>query len=250
MEDKSDSTDVVIASTSAVAVTPRPSATPMELIDRALSSGADVETLGKLMDLQERWERSQGRKTFDTAMSRAKSSIPPIRKNRSVGYATKGAGKVGYKHEDMAEIARTIDPILAKEGLSYRFRTSQSEKIQVTCVITHRDGHYEETSLSCGPDVTGNKNPIQAIGSTVTYLQRYTLKSALGLSASSDDDGNLYSDETFISDNQRAELMKIAEDVGANIEKFCKVMEVSEISSIHQKDFQRAKELLETKRKS
>jgi hypothetical protein len=50
--------------------------------------------------------------------------------------------------------------------------------------------------------------------------------------------------------DQRAELVKIAEDVGADIEKFCKVMGVIEIASIHQKDFQHAKGLLETKRKS
>jgi hypothetical protein len=39
-------------------------------------------------------------------------------------------------------------------------------------------------------DATGNKNPVQQIGSTVTYLQRYTLLAATGLATSdSDDDG-------------------------------------------------------------
>ena len=38
---------------------------------------------------------------------------------------------------------------------------------------------------STGPGRTA----IQALGSTQTYLQRYTLKAALGLSASKDDDG-------------------------------------------------------------
>jgi hypothetical protein len=34
------------------------------------------------------------------------------------------------------------------------------------------------------------KNSLQAIASTTTYLQRYTLKLALGLSVSHDDDGD------------------------------------------------------------
>ena len=33
--------------------------TPMEMLDRAVSNGASVETLSKLMDLQERWEANQ-----------------------------------------------------------------------------------------------------------------------------------------------------------------------------------------------
>ena len=60
--------------------------------------------------------------------------------------------------------------------------------MKVTCRITHRDGHYEETSLFGPVDGSGNKNPIQAIGSAVTYLQRYTLKAAVGIAASQDDD--------------------------------------------------------------
>ena len=38
------------------------------------------------------------------------------------------------------------------------------------------------------PDVGGAKNPIQARASTVSYLQRYTLKAITGLSEQEDDD--------------------------------------------------------------
>jgi hypothetical protein len=43
--------------------------------------------------------------------------------------------------------------------------------------------------LRAGADQSGAKNSIQAIGSTISYLQRYTLKAALGLAAANDDDG-------------------------------------------------------------
>ena len=36
-------------------------------------------------------------------------------------------------------------------------------------------------------DKTGSKNAVQAIGSTVTYLQRYTLIGALGITTADDD---------------------------------------------------------------
>jgi hypothetical protein len=50
-------------------------------------------------------------------------------------------------------------------------------------------GHSERTTLSATADTSGSKNSIQAIGSTVTYLQRYTLLAAVGLAAGGDDDG-------------------------------------------------------------
>ena len=45
-----------------------------------------------------------------------------------------------------------------------------------------------------GADQSGSKNGFQAIGSAVTYLQRYTLKAALGLSAEVDDDAQSATD--------------------------------------------------------
>lgn len=158
--------------------------TPMNLLNQAVANG-NIDLAEKLMGLQERWEKNEARKAFDNAMARAKSEIPVIFKNRQVNY-----GNTTYSHEDMAEISRTIDPILATCGLSYRFRTSSdASTVTVTCIISHRDGHSEENSLAGAHDVSGSKNKIQAVGSTITYLQRYTLKAALGLSAASDDDG-------------------------------------------------------------
>jgi hypothetical protein len=55
--------------------------------------------------------------------------------------------------------------------------------------LSHRDGHYEETTLTTGRDDGAGRNAIQQVGSTITYLQRYTLKAALGLAAAADDDG-------------------------------------------------------------
>ena len=78
---------------------------------------------------------------------------------------------------------------MAAHGLSYRFRTIQDGAIKVTCILSHKSGHSEENTLSGPADASGSKNAIQAIGSTLTYLQRYTLTQALGLAASDDDDG-------------------------------------------------------------
>ncbi len=223
--------------------------TPMDMLNRAVAQGANIEVLEKLMGLQERWEAGQARKAFDEAMAAAKAEIPTIAKNREVDF-TSSKGRTNYRHEDLAEIARTVDPILSRHGLSYRFRVTSnvSEPVTVTCILSHRAGHSEETTLSAGRDDSGNKNSIQAVGSAITYLQRYTLKAALGLAASSDDDGNSIDAPDYISRDQLSQIVDLAEQVGADKEKFCRYLKVGSLAEIPAPRFEHAVRLLEAKR--
>ncbi len=223
--------------------------TPMDMLNRAVAQGANIEVLEKLMGLQERWEAGQARKAFDEAMAAAKAEIPVIAKNRTVDF-TSTKGRTHYKHEDLAEIARTVTPILAKHGLSYRYRTSSApnEPVTVTCIVSHRGGHCEENTLSAGRDDSGNKNSIQAVGSTITYLQRMTLKAALGLAASDDDDGTSAEPEDVISQEQIAVLIELADEVGADKAAFCRYLKVPSFAAIPLKEFDRAIAALNKKR--
>ncbi len=227
-------------------VTPLPqpvrAVTPMDMIDRALVSGAAPETLERLLALQERWEAGQARKAFDAAIAEAKAEIPIVAKN-ATGHNSK-------RYADFAAYAAALKPILAKHGLSYRFRTDQSDKIMVTCILSHRDGHSEESSLSGPADASGSKNAIQAIGSTLTYLQRYTLVQALGLAAGDDDDGKAGGiGEGAITEQQAAHLRKLIEETGTAIERFCTYMGVESIPEIPAGQYQRAVTSLEKKRR-
>jgi hypothetical protein len=213
--------------------------TPMDMLNRAVSSGASLEMVEKLMTLQERWDASQARKQFDAAVSAAKAEIPAITRN-ATGHNSK-------RYADFAAIAKVVDPIIGKHGLSYRFRTTQNGTIAVTCILSHKAGHSEETTL-CGPaDGSGNKNAIQAIGSTLTYLQRYSLVQMLGLAAAADDDGKAGGGEA-ISLEQVEELVALADEVGADKEAFCRYFKVDGFAHITTKDFPRAVAALNKKR--
>lgn len=222
--------------------------TPMDMLNRAVTAGADIDVLEKLMALHERYESNQARKSFDEAMAAAKSEIPTIIKNREVDFSS-SKGRTNYRHEDLAEIARTVDPILSRHGLSYRFRVTSNlnEPVTVTCILSHRSGHSEETTLSAGRDDSGNKNSIQAVGSAITYLQRYTLKAALGLAASNDDDGDKADEPDYISREQMTQLVELADEVGADKERFCKYLRVGSLAEIPANKFDHAVALLEAK---
>ncbi|MGJ4928121.1 ERF family protein [Bradyrhizobium sp. HKCCYLS2038] len=208
------------------------SAGALDIVRAAMATG-NVEMLREAVALAKELDAIAARKAFDRAMSEAKAHIPVIRKNRRVAFESrKGGANTDYAHEDMAEIARTVDPILGEHGLSYRFRVSSKigEPVSVTCIVTHRDGHYEETTLDAGRDDSGNKNAIQGVGSTITYLQRYSLKAALGLAASADDDSRATeaADEPpayaplpgSITDEQAAYLREALEAKGASERAF------------------------------
>lgn len=159
---------------------------PPQLLEQAIATGAGIEVIERLLGMQERWEATQAKKAFNTAIAAFKANPPEILKTVSVGY-----GKTSYKHEDLAELLAAVDPALAAHGLWVRFKVdSANNVVTVICVIGHADGYSEEASkLSAAPDTSGSKNPIQSIGSAVTYLERYTLRAALGLAAAKDDDG-------------------------------------------------------------
>jgi len=227
--------------------------TPMALVQYAIQSGQPIDVIREVVALGKELRRDQAREAFDAAMAAAKAEIPPILKNRNVDFTGKTGLRTNYRHEDLGEIARTVDPILAKHGLSYRFRTEQQDggSVRVICIVAHRDGHAEENALTAGRDESGNKNNIQAVGSTITYLQRYTLKAALGLAASNDDDGKAVTAAEkggAITEVQAANLRALIEEVGADIVKFCNYMNVEAIPDITVADFPRAIAMLEKKK--
>ena len=159
--------------------------TPVTILDRAVTANASPEVIEKLMGLQERWEHHRAKQAFEEAL--AGVELPPILKNIPVD---QGRGPK-YKYEDLAEICKLVDPVLKDRGLHYRWRTQSNpdRTVTVTCILSHKWGYSEESSLTAPPDTTGAKNPVQSVGSTVSYLQRYTLKAALGVAAEKDDDG-------------------------------------------------------------
>ncbi len=198
--------------------------TPMDMIQKAVASGADIEMVERLMGLNERYETSQARKAFDEAIAAAKSEIPPITRN-ATGHNSK-------KYADFAAIAKVVDPIIGRHGLSYRFRTAQTDRISVTCILSHKAGHSEETTLAGPADTSGNKNAIQAIGSTLTYLQRYSLVQMLGLAAAADDDGKAGGNVEAVTQQQADNLSDLIEANGKNRAQFLKWAKVERFEDI------------------
>lgn len=173
----------------------RADVTPLALLQQAVSANADARQLSQLTDLYERWQARASRDAFLRAMAAFRAQVRPILKDKPVGYDSNkpGGARTDYKYATLSTIDGLITPILSAHGLTASWKTLDQAKdwIRVRCTISHVDGHQESTELGAPPDKTGGKNDVQAIGSTVSYLQRYTLISICGLATrEQDDDGN------------------------------------------------------------
>ena len=118
--------------------------TPTMILDRAVTMNATPEVIERLLGLQERWEHNQARKAYEESIALARGEIPVIHKNNEVSH---GAGRTSYWHEDLPTIAKTVDPVLAKYGLAYRWRTKSlpDNRVEVTCIVSHKLGYFEES---------------------------------------------------------------------------------------------------------
>ena len=199
----------------------------MRMAEMAMTTGK-VEQLDKLLDLQLRWDAEQQRKAFVSAMSdfKAEAGGITIAKSKHVSFNT-SKGKTEYDHAELHDITRALVPVMAKHGLSHRWTLDQSKGITVVCVVSHRDGHSESVTMSGPPDDSGGKNSIQAIASTKSYLERYTLLAATGIATGGeiDDDARSYGQATpaqveYITEAQEIILRDLIEAYVSKPEKF------------------------------
>jgi hypothetical protein len=222
------------------------------IANAARDPAVDIEKFERLMALRERVSLADARRAFYAALARAKGEFGPILKTRLVDYEhSDGQGRTSYRYEELADVGAVVDPILSKHGLSYRHKSSQEgPKIKVTCILSHEDGYSEENSLEGVEDKSGKKNPNQSIASTVTYLQRYTLKEGLGLGAARDDDGaGGAPEDPAIEPDDVVYIETLIRDTESDLAKFLETIGTPSIAEMRLSQYKRAAALLNEKKR-
>jgi hypothetical protein len=227
------------------------SITPMDLIARAQASDASIEKMEQLFALQLKWEENEAKKAYFHAVAGFKAESVDIIKNKKVSYGA-GTSKTEYNHAELGQIVILVTPLLSKHGLSHHWEYEQKDgKIKVTCFLTHEMGYEKSTSLEAAADTSGGKNAIQAIGSTTSYLERYTFLAMTGLaSREQDDDGRKSApiEVELITEAQVMDLISLAKEVGADIAKFCTFYKIEDMAYLPAAKFASAVKNLEAKR--
>lgn len=176
----------------------------ISMIERvAMNPDAGIDTLERLLQMQERVLDREARSAYSRDFAAMQAEIPTIKERG------KGHGSIRYAlWEDVNEAIR---PVLTKYGFGLSFKTSNADKqITITAILSHRDGHSEETTQSFPHDTSGSKNAIQAVGSSMSYGKRYTAGALLNLtSGEQDTDGATVSEP--ITEDQVLHLRDLIE---------------------------------------
>jgi len=160
---------------------------PQALIAAAIDKGAGIETLERLVQLAKDVRQVTAREAFFQAVANFKAACPPIKKTK-----TADTGRYKYSYSPLDEVTSSVDPVLAKQGLSYRWEHPPATRqgyVASNCILTHVLGHQEPSGpVEIPYNSSDRMNQAQGVGSALTYSKRYSLLAILGLAPEDDDD--------------------------------------------------------------
>lgn len=159
-----------------------PAITPMSLMQMAIDREGSIDVIERLAALQMQFTDREDKIAFRNAMTLFKDNMPKIVKGRTV---KNKAGEEMYKVTALEDVADPVMKSLVKLGITYRYKTADlpDGRIRVTCILGLKGTAYEEegSTLAAPPDVEGGKSPLKAVGSTTSYLEKYTLMASVGM---------------------------------------------------------------------
>lgn len=158
------------------------SAAIIQVIERAaMNPNVDIDKMERLLQMQERIMERNARAAYASAFSLMQPELPEIPEHG------KGHGNITYAlWEDINDL---VKPVLSRFGFGISFQTGRDgPNVTVTAILTHREGHSEQTTMLLPVDTSGSKNPVQAIGSSTAYGKRYTASALLNLTSRFEDD--------------------------------------------------------------
>ena len=172
----------------AIVVAPQREMTPQTLISQAITQGVNVETMEKLMNLQDRWESKQAKKAFDEAMAKFQSLCPTIKKDRAVNNSAAKGGGLRYKFAPLDSIVSQVKRILQECGFSYTIQAEMNGNlVTAICKVTHSMGHSQESSFQVPTDAEAFMNAQQKFGAALTFAKRYAFCNAFGIMTGDED---------------------------------------------------------------
>lgn len=198
----------------------------LAVISKAASDPAvDIDKMERLIAMHERIQARDAKLAFTEAKLAMRPALPEITMKGKIVIKDKNTGAVTQEtpFARFEDIHEAVTPILTEHGFDLAFRNGLSDegKVRVTTILTHEQGHSEETYFDLVHDSSGSKNAVQAVGSSTSYAKRYGVLSILNLRvAGEDDDGHTAIPPHEISVKQYHDLGKLIHGTQSDETKF------------------------------
>jgi hypothetical protein len=166
-------------------------------------------------------------KYFEAVASfRAECPLIPTDATANVVSRSKGT-KFSYSYAPQDTMAKIVNPLCAKYGLSYDFDTIKADKdgLQLAIVIQHVGGHREVKHGPVIPVATeAGMSDQQKVSNAVSIAMRNTLRIGFGLTTTDEVAGPVAEppDVSPISDKQWSVVRELIAKTGTDMDKFLK----------------------------
>src|SRR3990167_4493617 len=154
---------------------------PLSVFERfAKDPTIDVEKLGRLIEFQKDILHVQAKEAYNAAYVAMQAVLPTITKR---GKITGKGDTVRSRYAKLEDIQTACKPILRQFGFALRHRTEWPREgiIRVVGILSHLQGHSEESAFEAPMDSSEYRTQIQSMGSTVSCGRRYTTIDLLNL---------------------------------------------------------------------
>jgi hypothetical protein len=158
----------------------------MKIIEKAaMDPQFDVAKLEHLLKVRDQWAATEARKAYNEAFAAFKAEAIVDHEEQAVTDGPLKGKKLrrallGGQRRDAAPVEVRPQPLVeahqGREGLDRGHLHAEA-----------RPRAFRVVTMGGPPDAGGAKNAIQARASTITYLERYTLKAVCGIAEQGDD---------------------------------------------------------------
>lgn len=213
----------------------------MNLIGRlAADPTIDIDRVERFMEMHQRTVERAAKGAFAAALSLAQPKFPVIVQRGTI--STDKGKTIQSRFAKWEDINEAIQPILAEHGFALSFRTERGgDQVIVTCILSHSGGHSEQTTLPLPLDLSGSKNNVQGVGSSISYGKRYTATSLLNItSRGEDDDGQAAGQGEVITDDQAETIRELIGQTKSNVTAFLAYLGAPSIPDIPASKFKAA----------
>lgn len=191
----------------------------------------------RLFALAERLQDQRAKAAFYDAMNRVQAEMMPVTKKAENSHTH-------THYARLEDIDRMLTPVYVKHGFSLSISTADSPLAnhrRVVLTVRHSMGHSETHHLDAALDGVGaqgrsNKTEIQAMGSTLSYCDRYLKCKVFNVRlVGEDDDGNgggVGPGGEPITENQLLDLRALMQQAGADEPRFLQFLALDSLADL------------------
>lgn len=228
-------------------IVPEPEPGFLATLERlATNPNVPVETIERLLAVQERVMGKRAEDDFNVSMSAAQAEMGRVSADATNSHTS-------TRYASYGQLDRAVRPIYTKHGFALSFgegETPKAEHIRIVCWVTHRGGYTRMYHTDMPADGSGAKGgavmtKTHAAGAAHTYAKRYLLKDIFNVAIGEDEnDGNgvtltLNADQTTVINDKIAEAQ-------TNKAQFLNWLKSEAVEKILAADYKRAVEKLDS----